>query len=60
MAKGYLIAFYRAAHDQDKLAAYAALAGPAMAANGGKLLARGNPAGVTISADRGSKKPNIA
>ena len=41
MAKGYWIAFYRAVHDADKLAAYAKLAGPAIQAAGGKFLARG-------------------
>lgn len=41
MAKGYWISFYRAIHDQEKLAAYAKLAGPAIQAAGGKFLARG-------------------
>ncbi len=41
MAKGYWIAFYRAVHDADKLAAYAKLAGPAIQAAGGRFLARG-------------------
>lgn len=44
MAKGYWIAFYRAVHDPEKLAAYAKLAGPAIQAAGGKFLARGNAA----------------
>ncbi|MGE5093947.1 MAG: DUF1330 domain-containing protein [Betaproteobacteria bacterium] len=41
MAKGYWIAFYRAVHDAEKLAAYAKLAAPAIQAAGGKFLARG-------------------
>jgi uncharacterized protein (DUF1330 family) len=44
MAKGYWIAFYRAVHDPEKLAAYAKLAAPAIHAAGGKFLARGTAA----------------
>ena len=44
MAKGYWVAFYKAVHDQEKLSAYAKLAGPAIQAAGGKFLARGTPA----------------
>ncbi|HET9579837.1 MAG TPA: DUF1330 domain-containing protein [Usitatibacter sp.] len=44
MAKGYWIAFYRAVHDAEKLAAYAKLAAPAIQAAGGKFLARGTAA----------------
>ena len=44
MAKGYWIAFYRAVHDQERLTAYAKLAAPAIAAAGGKFLARGTAA----------------
>ena len=43
MAKAYWIAFYKAIKDQDKLAAYAKLAPAAIAAQGGKFLARGMP-----------------
>ncbi len=46
MAKAYWIATYSAIHDQEKFAAYAKLAGPALQAAGGKFLARGNPAQV--------------
>ena len=46
MAKGYWVATYSAIHDADKLAAYAALAGPAIQAGGGVFLARGTPAMV--------------
>jgi Uncharacterized conserved protein len=41
MAKGYWVAFYKTVHDQEKLSAYAKLAGPAIQAAGGKFLARG-------------------
>lgn len=41
MAKAYWIAFYREVRDPDKLAAYAKIAGPAIAAGGGIFLARG-------------------
>ena len=38
--------FYRSIRDPAKLAAYAALAAPALAAGGGTFLARGMPAAV--------------
>jgi uncharacterized protein (DUF1330 family) len=44
MAEGYWIAFYRSVSDPAALAAYAKLAGPAIVANGGRFLARGNAA----------------
>ena len=44
MAKGYWIAFYRSIKDPDALAAYAKASGPAFAAAGAKILARGVPA----------------
>ena len=46
MAKGYWITFYRSISDPAALAAYAKLAGPAIAAGGGRMLARGMPAQV--------------
>ena len=46
MAKGYLISVYKAVHDQDKMAAYAALAKPALESFGGNFLVRGMPAKV--------------
>lgn len=44
MAKAYWVNVYHAIHDEEKLAAYAKLAGPAVQANGGKFLIRGMPA----------------
>ena len=44
MAKGYWITLYRSVSDPSALAAYAKLAGPAIIANGGRFLARGNAA----------------
>lgn len=41
MPKGYWITTYRAIKDPDKLAAYAKLAGPAIAPFGGRYLCRG-------------------
>ncbi len=41
MTKAYWVATYRSIDNPDKLAAYAKLAGPALAAAGGKFLARG-------------------
>ena len=46
MAKAYWIAAYRSIRDPQALAAYARLAGPALEAAGGRLLARGMPAQV--------------
>ena len=39
----YWITSYQAVHDPDKVAAYATLAGPALAAAGGRFLVRGVP-----------------
>ena len=39
--KGYWITFYRSISNPDALAAYAALAVPAIEAGGGRILARG-------------------
>ena len=44
MPKAYWVSVYKAIHDDDKLAAYAKLAGPALTAAGGRFLARGMPA----------------
>ena len=46
MAKAYWIAAYRKIHDENKLAAYLKLAGPAIEAAGAKFLARGPAAKV--------------
>jgi uncharacterized protein (DUF1330 family) len=44
MAKAYWVSSYRSISNPDALAAYAKLAGPAIAAGGGTFLARGVPA----------------
>jgi uncharacterized protein (DUF1330 family) len=44
MAKGYWISCYRKIKDADALGEYAKLAGPAIAGEGGRFLARGMPA----------------
>lgn len=41
MSKGYILSAYREINDPEKLAAYGALAGPAVEAAGGRFLARG-------------------
>ena len=46
MAKAYWICAYRSVRDQEALAAYAKLAGPALQTAGGRFLARGLPARV--------------
>ncbi len=46
MPAAYWIATYRSVKDPEKLAAYAKLAGPAIASGGGKFLARGLPVHV--------------
>ena len=43
MAKAYWVTTYRSISNQDALAAYAKLAGPAIAAAGGRFLIRGMP-----------------
>jgi uncharacterized protein (DUF1330 family) len=42
MAKAYWVATYRSISNPDALAAYARLAGPAITAAGGRIVARGN------------------
>ena len=44
MAKAYWVAAYRSISNPDALAEYAKLAGPAISAAGGRVLARGNAA----------------
>ena len=44
MAKAYWVTTYRSISNPDALAAYAKLAGPAIAAAGGKFVIRGMPA----------------
>ena len=44
MAKAYWVATYRSISNPDALAGYAKLAGPAIQAAGGRLLARGTAA----------------
>jgi uncharacterized protein (DUF1330 family) len=44
MAKAYWVSVYHAIHDENKLAAYAKIAGPAVLEGGGTFLARGTAA----------------
>lgn len=44
MPKAYMVVQYRSISKPDALAAYAKIAGPAVAAQGGKFLVRGVPA----------------
>ena len=46
MLKAYWISAYRSISNPEALAAYAKLAGPAIAAGGGQFLVRGTPAQV--------------
>ena len=41
MPKAYWVSSYQAIHDEEKLAAYAKIAGPAVMAAGGRFLSRG-------------------
>jgi uncharacterized protein (DUF1330 family) len=43
MAKGYLVTCYRKINDQEKWAAYAKLAAPAIQKAGGRFIVRGMP-----------------
>lgn len=45
-AKGYIVVTYRKITNQDKWAAYARLAAPAIQKAGGRFIVRGNPAKV--------------
>jgi uncharacterized protein (DUF1330 family) len=56
MPKVYWVNTYRTVSDQEKLAAYAKLAGPAITACGGKFLARGEPGKVY---ERGLKQRTV-
>ncbi len=44
MAKAYWVSTYRSVSNPDALAAYGKLAGPAIAAGGGRFVVRGMPA----------------
>jgi len=44
MAKAYWVTMYRSVSNPEALAAYAKLAGPAIAAGGGRFVLRGTPA----------------
>ena len=46
MSKVYWISSYQSVSNPEALAAYAKLAGPAMVSNGGRFMARGEPAAV--------------
>ncbi len=46
MPKAYWITTYRSVSNPDALAAYGKLAAPALAAQGGRFLVRGNPAKI--------------
>jgi uncharacterized protein (DUF1330 family) len=46
MTKGYWFSIYRSVAKPDALAAYAKLAGPAIAAGGGRFIVRGTPSKV--------------
>ena len=52
MPKAYWVACYREVRDAARLTAYATLAGPAIAAAGGRFLARGLPAEVYEAGQR--------
>ena len=47
MTKIIQVVVYKSVSDEEKLAKYAVLAGPAMMAAGGRILARGMPVAVT-------------
>jgi len=51
MTKAYWVSAYRAIHNNDALAEYAKLAGPALAEAGAKFLARGMPSAVKESGE---------
>ena len=56
MPKAYAVAAYRSISDPQKLAAYAELAGPAIAPFGARFLARGN---ATLVLEHGLKQRTV-
>jgi uncharacterized protein (DUF1330 family) len=56
MAKGYWVNLISEVHDPEKMAAYAALAGPALVAAGGRFLARGD---ATYAFENGKTKRTV-
>ena len=56
MSKGYWVVAYQSISDQDRLAAYGKLAGPAVAAAGGTFLARG---GQVVPHEAGLKQRTV-
>lgn len=46
MAKAYSVVTYSSISDPDRFAAYAKIAGPAIEAEGGRFIARGEPAEI--------------
>ncbi|MFF2629828.1 DUF1330 domain-containing protein [Kitasatospora griseola] len=56
MPKGYWVSVYRTINDPEKLAAYNKLAGPAVRAGGGRVLARD---GLVVAHDAGIAERTI-
>ena len=56
MPKAYAVVTYRSVSDPEKLAAYARLAGPAIAPFGARFLARGNAA---VAREQGVKERTV-
>ena len=56
MPKAYAVVTYRSISDPEKLAAYAKLAGPAVAPFGARFLARGNAA---VAREQGLKERTV-
>jgi uncharacterized protein (DUF1330 family) len=56
MPKAYAVVTYRSVSDTEKLAAYAKLAGPAVAPFGARFLARGNAA---VAREQGVKERTV-
>ena len=56
MAKAYFVSTYHEIYDEEKLAAYAALAGPALTGHGARILARGI---ADIAKEQGKKMRTV-
>ena len=56
MPKAYAVVTYRSISDPEKLAAYATLAGPAIASFGARFLARGN---AVVAREQGVKERTV-
>jgi uncharacterized protein (DUF1330 family) len=59
MSKAYIVGFYREIRDPDKMADYVELGTPAVLANGGRVLARGDASGGVRNLEGGPNERTV-